>query len=36
MRIRDPGLKKNSDPGFGREKIRIQDKYPGSATLLEM
>jgi hypothetical protein len=25
---------KNSDPGFGMEKIRIQDQYPGSVTLL--
>jgi hypothetical protein len=31
MRIRDG---KNSDPGYGREKIRIRDKHSGSATLV--
>jgi hypothetical protein len=34
MRIRDPGLKKNSDPGTGMEKSRIRCKHPGSATLM--
>jgi hypothetical protein len=30
----DPEWKK-SDPGSGMEKIRIQDKHPGSATLVD-
>jgi hypothetical protein len=43
MRIRDPGWKefgsgiregKKSDPGYGKEKSRIRDKHPGSATLV--
>ncbi len=29
----ESGMKKNSDPGPGMEKIRIRDKQPGSATL---
>jgi hypothetical protein len=34
MWILDPGWK-DSDPESGMEKIRIRDKHPGSATLLE-
>jgi hypothetical protein len=30
----ESGKEENSDPGSGMEKIRIQDKHPGSATLL--
>jgi hypothetical protein len=30
----DPGIFLSLDPGSGMKKIRIQDKQPGSATLL--
>jgi hypothetical protein len=32
----DPGIFLTLDPGPGMKKIRIRDKNPGSATLLEL
>ncbi len=31
----DPGIFFTLDPGSGMEKIRIRDKHPGSATLVD-